>query len=118
MTAPMAWPITFVACDETPDQYRNYVGRVVDAGNAPYLPGVGWEGTFMGAPGRFISQSEFEIRPVDMRDEATKLLDEADKLLSEEPKGGERVDRVAARLARAQWLILKAQSMRVRRMTS
>ena len=115
MSEPLAWPVTFVAGEATPDAYRRDVGRTVDIGRTVYLPTPGRNCVFMGVPGHFVDQSHFEIHTVDMRSQPEKWLDEADAILRDEPKAGEAVGEVQRRLARAQLLILKAQSAAVRR---
>ena len=107
--------ITLVEGPLTPDRYRYGIGRKTPP-LTDYVPSPGWQGQVMGIPGVMRGDCQFEIREVDMRTEAEKLLDEADELLREEPRPSDRLDAVATRHVRAQHLLLRAQSKILRGM--
>lgn len=107
--------ITLVGCAETPAEYQRRVGEFFTFDAGSIVPRVGWEGRFMGVPGRFIAHDKFEIRPVDMRTTARKRLDEAAELL-QPPQPYEPLAEVGARHAKAHHLLLLAQLDILRRM--
>ena len=79
----------------------------------PYIPAAGWEGTIMGIPGVMRAGGKFEIKPVDMRTNAEKLLDAAAKLLHEPPE--DDLDAMRLRHLQAENLMLTAKLEILRR---
>ena len=107
--------ITFIGCNETPERYHHRIGESVDLPDDQFWPSPGFRGLLAGIPGVRITETEWEIRPVDMRTQAERWLDEADALLADEPKAGECIGQIQTRLVQAQVLMLKAQSQSIRR---
>lgn len=112
MASTTTQKIRFAVCPETPKQYQSMAGHEV-VWELDLIPGPGTEGTLLGIPGRMLDGYRWEIRPVDMRDDVTKLLDQADALL-EEPQVGDRIVEVQQRVLQAQFLLLQAQSKMLR----
>lgn len=107
--------IELVGCDETPPEYANRIGEKYPIPSVAAMPAPGWRGRLFDVPGVLLDYTRFEIRPVDMRTQETKWLDEADALLSQLPQPDEAPADTAYRYARAQRLILLAQSRVTRR---
>lgn len=106
--------ITMVVGQDTPEHLRHHAGRVIPIRDDVPLVVAG-PGMLMGVPGHLDGWT-WVIHEVDMRSDETRMLDEARDLLSSRPQTGDRLDELAGRLAKAQWLILKVQERAVRRM--
>jgi hypothetical protein len=112
--------ITFIEGPDTPDEFRRMVGTKTFPFNPDqrwnYLPAPGTEGQLMGVPGVMRDNLEWEIKPVDMRDNVTKLLDEAAGELDKAERwrgdswlAGPAKQRAELLLLRAQLAILRRQ---------
>lgn len=108
--------VTMVEGPDTPDRYRQHVGRLIPYTFGPIMP-VG-PGMLDGVPGHMEQRGGdwvWVIHEVDMRSDEVKKLDEARELLRQKPASGERISDATERLLRAAWLVIEAQEAVTRR---